>query len=160
MKIKNVFIGLTIVLCLMMATGCGNSENEKKEEVPGKIGETVVYEDVAYTVTGVEKSSGSEYDQPKEGKVFVIVSLTIENRSDGSVSYNPFDYKMLNSQGQMHDTTFTTVNSATALNSGDLIQGGSVSGTLSFEEDANDSQLMLCKYNSFSEKSYFKIQLY
>lgn len=61
------------------------------------------------------KTTGSEFDTAKEGYEYVIVSVKIENKSDEKISYNPFDWKVENSNGQEVDTAFTTVNSDTGL---------------------------------------------
>nr|WP_243462948.1 DUF4352 domain-containing protein [Mesobacillus boroniphilus] len=91
------------------------------------------------TVTKVEKSAGSEFDQPKDGHEYVVVTVEIENAGDENISYNPFDFKMANSQGQIVDQAFTTIDTSTALQSGELAPGGKVSGTIAFEQPAGDS---------------------
>src|SRR5699024_1679941 len=101
------------------------------------------------TVTDVTKSSGSDFDKPKDGKEYVIVHVSIENNSDKEVSYNPFDFKMKNSQGQIESQAFTTVDSDTSLSSGDLAEGGNVSGTVSFEQPIDDGNLQLIFEPSF-----------
>ena len=68
---------------------------------------------------------------------------------------------MENSNGQEVDTAFTTVNTDTALNSGDLNVGGVVEGTLVFEEPQDDAGLKLNYYYNalFDENASFKIKL-
>ena len=122
--------------------------------------ETVTFRDVDYTVTAVEKTTGTEYDQAKAGYEYVIVSIRIENKSDEKISYNAFDWKMENSNGQEESTTFTIVDSDTALNSGDLNPGGIVEGTVTFEEPQGDTGLKLnYYYTMLDEQASFKIQL-
>lgn len=69
------------------------------------------------------------------------------------MSYNPYDFSMQNSQRQITDTAFTTIDSNTSLSSGNLASGGSVSGTITFEQPIDDPNLVL-KYtpNLFSSK--------
>lgn len=108
------------------------------------VGQTASIDNCEMTVTNVKKSAGGEYDKPqKDGSEFVIVSVTIKNDGKDNLAYNPYYFKMKNSQGQITDTTFTTVDQSTALNSGDLASGGSVSGTIVFEEPKNDAGLIL-----------------
>lgn len=123
-------------------------------------GETVDLEQVEYTVTGVERTPGTEYDQAREGYEYVIVSIAIENQSDRKISYNPLDWKMVNGNGQEESVTFTIVDTDTALSSGDLNPGGKVEGTITFEEPQGDTALTLNYYASLmSEQPDFQIKL-
>jgi len=60
---------------------------------------------------------------------------------------------MQNSQDQITDSAFTTIDSDTSLSSGNLASGGEVTGTISFEQPIDDEGLIL-KYsiNMFSSK--------
>ena len=114
-----------------------------------------------FTVTNVEKTRGSEYDTAKEGYEYVIVSIKIENKSEEKITYNPYDWKMENSNGQEEEITFTTTDSDTELSSGNLNAGGVVEGTLAFEQPQGDTGLKLNYYNNsvFDEDASFKIKL-
>lgn len=105
---------LSILVCafvLLGITGCvsdsdsssGVTDTNGNKKTSFSINETAVFEDVHYTVTNVEYSNGSEYDTPADGKNYVIVTLKIENKSDEKISYNTYDWKMINSQGQEDD---------------------------------------------------------
>lgn len=138
----------------------GNQAQTKKEE-PKKdelkssyaVGETAKYKGVEMTATKVDKSNGSDYDKPKDGKEFVIIAVKIKNNAKDKVAYNPLYFKMQNSKGQIEDETFSTVNQDTALKSGELAPGGEVEGTVIFEEPAGDKGLLLqYQDNIFSDK--------
>lgn len=139
-----------------------DSETNTKEE-PAKevfaINEAVQLGDNVLTVTAVEKSAGSDFDVPKQGHEYVIVSVQIENAGEENITYNPFDFKMANSQGQIVDTGFITVDSDTALSSGELAPGGKVSGTISFEQPAGDAGLQLQYVPSFWSDKTIKVNL-
>ena len=154
---------LSILLCtfvLIGVTGCisytdDSSEStestestettETNEKTSYGLNETAVYNDVHYTVTA-------------DGMNYVIVTLKIENKSDSKISYNTYDWKMINSQGQEDDGAFTIVDNDTHLSSGDLIAGGTKTGTLIYEEPTNESSLKLLYYSSiFDDKSEFEI---
>lgn len=107
------------------------------------VGETAKINDLEMTLTKVEKSSGSDYDKPKDGHEFVIVTVKLHNTGSGTISYNPLYFKMQNSQGQINDETFSVVDQNTALQSGDLAPGGTVSGSVVFEEPKDDGNLVL-----------------
>ena len=134
-----------------------STENEKTEYNQG---EQAILGNGAITVTNVERSQGSEYSKPKSGKEYVIVSLKIENKGKDNLSYNPFYFKMQNSQGQQEDYTITMgVNDDTQLNSGELIPGGSVEGTLVFEEPKGDTGLILIYNDNLWSSKELKIKL-
>lgn len=139
------------------------TEPDKKNAEPVKevfaIGEKVQLGDYVLTVTNVEKSAGSDFDQPKDGNEFVIVTVEINNAGDENISYNPFDFKMANSQGQIVDQAFTTINNDTSLQSGELAGGGKVSGTIAFEQPAGDSGLQLHYSPSFWSDKTIKVNL-
>ncbi|WP_316570224.1 DUF4352 domain-containing protein [Neobacillus sp. YIM B06451] len=171
---------LTVLLALLSVSGCGELEetpekvsqaaegesSEKKEQVTEEkveevfsVGEQVKLGDNILTVSKVDKSNGSDFDKPKAGHEFIIVTVEINNAGDRNISYNPFDFKMANSQGQIVDQAFTTVDSDTSLQSGELAPGGKVSGTISFEQPANDQGLQLHYTPGFWSDSTIKINL-
>jgi hypothetical protein len=120
------------------------------------VNEDVKLNDAVVKVTKVDKSNGCEFDKPKDGMEFVIVTVSIKNGGKDEISYNPFDFKMQNSKGQITDESFTTVNSSNALNSGNLAGGGEITGTIAFEQPKNDSTLVLkYKGNMFSIKEIY-----
>lgn len=122
-------------------------------------GEEAVLGNGVITVTKVEKSQGSQFDKPKSGKEFVIVHVTIENKGNSNLSYNPFYFKMQNSQGQQENMIFTTVDQDTVLESGELIPGGKVSGTITFEQPTGDTGLTLIYSDSIWSSKELKIKL-
>lgn len=122
---------------------------EETENTEFEVGEQVDLDGQVVEVTKVEKSDGDEFDKPSDGKEFVIVHVSIENHSDEEISYNPFDFKMKNSDGQIEDQGITIIDSDTALSSGDLSPDGNVSGTLSFEQPIDDEGLQLIFEPSF-----------
>ena len=132
------------------------SQNQKNEYNQG---EEDILGNGAITITNVEKSQGSEYDKPATGKEFVIVHVKIENKGNDKLSYNPYYFKMQNSQGQQENTTFTTVDQDTALKSGELIAGGKVEGTLVFEETKGDTGLVLIYNDNMWSSKELKINL-
>lgn len=127
-----------------------SASTEAKEEKPKEetktefnVGEKIELEGTMLTVSKVEKSKGSEFETPKEGSEYVIVHLDIENGSEENISYNPFDYTLQNSQGQVVDSTFSMVNEDSALESGELTPKGKVSGSVIFEAPVGDAGLKL-----------------
>ncbi|HDR4483501.1 TPA: DUF4352 domain-containing protein [Bacillus cereus] len=133
---------------------------EKKEEKKEfKIGEMIQLGDHKLTVTNIEKSQGGEFDKPKDGHEFLIAKVTIENGGKEEISYNPFDFSLQNSEGNIVDQAFTTVNQDTVLNSGKLAPNGKISGTIAFESKQGDPKLQLIFKPNFLSKKEIRVNL-
>lgn len=171
---KKWWVWLIAIIVVALIAGGGNSSNNgttlndttSNQETTNKevkefylIGEEVRLGDNILIVNSIEKSNGSEWDKPKDGYEFVIVNVTIKNGGSSEVSYNPYDFKMQNSKGQITDQAFTIIDTDTSLSSGDLAAGGEVSGTIAFEQPTGDEALVLrYKSNIFSNKE-IKVKL-
>lgn len=122
-------------------------KNDNKTTEPKStygINESATYRNAEITVTNVKRSAGGEWDKPKAGMEYIIVTVQIRNVGDSdNLSYNSWDFKMKNSQGQILDDTYTSVDSDTALSYGDLVPGGQVTGTIAFEQPKGDNGLEL-----------------
>lgn len=121
-----------------------DKQSKDVEIVPGESG---TVDGRKLTVLSVEKrTSLGEYQNAPSGKVYLVVSVNIENVSDRAVSYNPYDFRLQTASGQVIDPYYGGDNQ---LSSGDLVQGGKVSGNVTFEapvETAN--QYIIYKPNS------------
>lgn len=134
-------------------------DNNKAETLEYNQGDAAKLGDGVIKVTKVEKSQGNDWNKPKSGKEFVIITVSIENKGSGKLSYNPYDFKLQNSQGQQESITFTTINSDTSLSSGELVAGGKVSGTIAFETTKGDKGLSLIYSDSIWSSKELKIKL-
>ena len=158
---KKIFLAVLFGFIVVGWTGCfSDTESDNKvQDLNGNakttfnVNETAVYGGVNYTVTNVGYSNGDEWDTPADGKQYVIVTIKIENKSDSKISYNVYDWKMVNSQGQEDDEAISTIDSDTNLSSGDL------AGTIFFEEPKDETSLKLQYYSNllFDENSTFEI---
>ena len=138
----------------------GNAlDNSKTETLEYNQGDAATLGDSVIKVTKVERSQGNDWDKPKSGKEFVIITVSIENKGSGKLSYNPYDFKLQNSQGQQESIAFTTTNNDTALSSGELVAGGKVSGTIAFETTKGDKGLSLIYSDSILSSKELKIKL-
>ena len=158
---KSIILLLTLAMVFALAA-CGDAKTSGSSASPAAdtdaiyaIGQAANVDGCEMTVTNVEKSTGGEYDKPQsDANEFVIVTVSIANKGKKNLPYNPFYFKMQNSQGQITDTTFTTVAQSTALNSGELAPGGTVSGTVVFEQPKDDAGLVLqYQDNAFADGS-------
>src|SRR5699024_4742483 len=128
------------------------TEEEKEEEVENTefcVGDKVKLDGQVVEVTEVKKSQGDDFETPSEGNEFVIVHVAIENNGEDEISYNPFNFKMKNSDGQIEDEGMLMVDSDTSLSAAYLAPGGNVSGTLSFEQPKDDDGLELISEPGF-----------
>lgn len=131
-------------------------ENEKKEDIKEiyLLGEVAELKDISLQVTAVEYNQGTEFDKPKADHEFAIVNVSIKNTSESIQSYNVYNFSVQNGNGQIENQTFTTINSESALGSGEITPGGIVSGSIAFEVPKNDTALkLLFSDNVFSDKN-------
>ena len=61
-------------------------ENEAEEQTEFTVGETAEMNDIQVTMTEYEESSGSEYNTPADGNVFVLINFEIANNSDAELN--------------------------------------------------------------------------
>lgn len=141
------------------STNVDNTTNIDTSNKVYAVGEEAFLNNTSITVTKVEKSNGSEYDKPQSGKEFVILYITIKNIGNSNLSYNPYNFQVQNSQGQLNEPTFTIIDNDTSLQTGELIPNGSISGTIVFEESINDSNLTLIYQDNFWSSKSLKIKL-
>ena len=114
------------------------------------IGEAGASGSTQIIVTDMVLSDGSRYDKPKDGYDYVILTVEITNIGKGQISYNPYYFTMMNSQGQVTNAAFSIIDSDTSLGSGELLSGGKVSGTIVFEQPKGDEGLKLIYEEAFS----------
>jgi len=159
-----------IIVGAVAAGGSGEEEpkkvaNNKAAETSAtpqkefKIGDTVQLGDNVLTVTKVDKSAGNEFDKPKQGNEFVIVHVRIENKGKDKIDYNPLDFKLQNSNGQLVDAAITGIGNDTALQAGQLTPGGKVEGSITFEAPKGDTKLQLQYTPSFWSDKTIKVNL-
>ena len=117
-------------------------QEEEKEKVY-QVGDVVQMNDKELTVLKVEKSNGNEYSSLKPGEEYVIVSVKITNAGKEKTSYNPYDFEMSNSNGQILKHSYSNIHEDTELHYGELAPGGTVEGTVLFEQPRDDDQLQL-----------------
>ncbi|WEV45799.1 DUF4352 domain-containing protein [Streptococcaceae bacterium ESL0687] len=145
--------------------GSSTASSEKKsEQTTFKIGDVVEHNNVQFKVNSVEYSSGTKYSKPKEGNQYVIVNITITNKGDDTIDYNPYDFKLDSNGNQTNLTEFVMADSGEqfvndSLNSGSLAKDGSVTGSLIGQAKVGDKYKLLYNGNMFSNKSKITFEL-
>lgn len=127
-----------------------NSEGKLYEiNEEARIGNTSI------TITKFQKSFGDDYIKAGQGNEFIIVTLKEKNIGGGNIDYNEAFYQLQNSKGQIKSPAPKGFNRR--LDSGSLVPGGEVDGTVTFEVPRDDPQLSLI-YNQ-SSKPVLKFRL-
>ena len=103
---------------------------------------------VIVDVHKVISSSGSGWDTPKEGFVFVSVDVTVTNLGPDPIrSIGPYDFQMSDANGALRDTDYISEFSDCDLDLVDLSPNGSISGCVSFEvPDTGSLELIYAPY--------------
>ena len=160
-KITRVIIGISIFLLLAIgSTDSGDTaekintdsskeikksdtKKETKSQKSFKIGDKIKFDNVIYTVNSVETSVGSEFNEPMKDKhVFYIVDITVENKSDETVTISSIlMFKLVDSQGYNYNITFNTDTRGQV--DGEIQSGEKLRGQLSFEVPKNEKKFKL-----------------
>lgn len=119
--------------------------DQQKEDQEVAIGETA-------RVAGYEATVTSAEFQPElndfETDGYIVANVRIVNTDDKAQPYNYFDWRVQTPNGQVIDPTFSTIDGQ--LDSGDLVQGGNVTGKVVFEVGETKGDFFLIyKPNAF-----------
>lgn len=172
---KRVWVWIGIVVLLLIIGGATASEDNPKladesssvssskqeQKTVFKVGDTIDFDSKKVTVVSAERNwnSGNEFISPESGKEFVKVQVKIENNSDSEASYNTFDWKMQDSDGNIQDVDASAFSADGALDSGNLASSGKVAGFLVFQVSAGDTGLTLRYESSFWSDKKIEIKL-
>lgn len=112
--------------------GAGSATIAPAAPVIGKPGDRIEQDGMALTLVNVEeKTELNQFSKAKDGSVFKVVEVVIENvSSDKEVSYNPFYFKVKDADGFEYNASTSPENS---LSSGKLTKGDKARGFLAFE---------------------------
>lgn len=111
------------------------------------MGEVINYNDVYYKVLKVEISNGNNYKKPSKGNQFLIVTVSIENKTKDKVDYSYNNWTMSNSKSKEDaKRIFSSINVDDALYSGKLVVGGIKKGSMVFEQPINSEDIKLNFY--------------
>jgi hypothetical protein len=98
----------------------------------GKVGDRVELNGTALTVTKVTKADKiGDFLKADAGNTYLIAEVVIENVGNDKAPYNPFYFKVKDSDGFEYNAGITT--DKQALKSGDLAKGEKARGTVAFE---------------------------
>jgi len=131
---------------LAVSTAGGSSVPESAavstpEEYIYGINEPAIYKGVEITITDISYSDGGQYDSAGQGNEYMEVFVQYKNTGTDKISYNPYDFKIQNSNGQLTSPSLVFFDTDKQLSSGELLPEGIVSGAVVFEVPADDSEL-------------------
>lgn len=108
------------------------ASDNKKEYAVGETGSNGFWN---ATISSVERgyTSDNQYHVPKEGKEFIKVNITLENKSSRSLSHNVYNWKIEDSNGGMISPDSESYSIDDRLQVEELASGGKASGALIFE---------------------------
>lgn len=126
-----------------------------------KVGETIEADDKQLTVLKVEDYiSDNQFSQPKSGKKFIKVTVSLANKGSSSFSFTAFNFSVQDSNGLQIDPDSTTYSLEDTLESGSLAPNGKVEGSITFEVPTTDKNLVLIFDLSYTSDRAIKIKLY
>lgn len=160
-KIGYVILAVIVLGVIGAALGSGGKEEEapaEKKEVYA-VGEVVHLEDMDVTVNRVTTSSGEGFIVPEEGKVFVVIEVTLQNTSTDEISYNVLNSGIQNAQGQVETPIRSLYDPGNRLNSGKLVEQGTVTGNIVVEAAESEINSMIFIYEPTFSHEAAKIQL-
>ena len=96
-----------------------------------KVGETVKLNSISMRIDKIEITNGIKIDRPDEGTEYLIVTVTIINKSKSKISYGN-DFQLQDANGQINDSVVTMIDSDQTFRNGDLAPNGKVTGTMTF----------------------------
>lgn len=137
-----------------------SSPSSSEKKIEGVIGEEVRVGDYSLTAISVVRPYTVEnsFMQPDDGKEYIEVKVKIVNNSSSSQSYSDYDFKLRNSTGVEAFTSFVE-DTSDRLSSASLAPGGNVTGTIVFEVEKSETNLILIYRPGYFSDSTAEITL-
>ncbi len=139
-----------------------DNKTVQKEKETFKLGDAIKLGDYVVTATKLEDpfKSKNQYLGPKAGNRLVAVEVLYENNTaDKSLNYNPFDWKLSDSDGYKYDMGITDSREP-RLSSGTLNPAGKVRGWITFEVPVAAKEFKLQFAPSMLSNDNAEVQLY
>lgn len=142
---------LAIAALIVTISSCGGAEGTKidtagekvasteksksREDLSFKINDVIKLGDYVITVTKFIDNAPApdEFSKPEKGKKFVSVEVLYENRTgDEQLNYNPFDWKLFDSDSYSYDMDINSPKEPT-LQAGTINPGQKARGWVNFQ---------------------------
>ena len=97
-----------------------------------KIGDVVKAGEAQFTVNSVREDNGNEFMKPKDGNVYYVVDVTVENKGSESLAVSSLMmFKLVDSEGYSQDITVGPETKGSV--DGEVSPGRKLRGELAFE---------------------------
>ncbi len=127
------------------------AQEEETTQEEFKVGDKISFEGRVLTVNSVKRNyvEPSPYSfTPEQGKEFILVNVTLENKGENTIDFGSYDFQLEDSNGVQRDTAYVGA-VKNELNYGDLSSGGKVTGNIPFEVKKGGKGLRLIFNPSF-----------
>lgn len=157
MNLKHIGI-IAIVLASVMVLGCVESQpsaptsiENPKSTVASTPAPTQAQsqKNIIISYSAKKINSLGEFTEAPSGKVFLVITMNIENHGYKEFSTNPFFFKVI-SNNVKYDTSGYSFTIDDKLDSVDLLDGGSTKGSLVFEVPSGIGNYQL-QYSGFGD---------
>ncbi len=101
---------------------------------------------IKYSAKKVDSIGG--YSEPKPGNIFLIVTMTIDNHGYDEINTNP-NYFSVIANNIKYDYTSSTYSLEDKLDTADILDGGSMRGSMAFEVPSNIEEFKL-QYKAYT----------
>ncbi len=121
--------------------------DRQPNDIEAQVGEPISVGGYSATITSLEHTDAIN-DFEDEG--YLVAEVELSNDSDQAQPYNTFDWRVQTPNGQVLDAAFV---GEEQLGSGDLVQGGSVSGQVYWEvgQDISGEFYVIYKPDAFDD---------
>jgi Domain of unknown function (DUF4352) len=142
-KVLTVILVLVVLLIIGSAGGGGtkkvgeNGSNDTaksaNENKTYKVGDQVQSGDFVFTVNSVRNDQGSQFFKPKDGHVYKVANVTIENKSKDRTNISTLLQMYLKDAESTKFTPTVITSDTTGQVDGELLAGEKVKGDVAFE---------------------------
>lgn len=138
------------------------ASSTKKQKIYA-INDLITHEGVEYKVNSVDMNGGSGFSKAENGEKYVVVNITINNKSKSDYDYNPLDFK-LSMDGNEPNVSTIAPDNVDTFDSGTLKPGATLTGNLVIGKTNPDNakELLLVHHDNNSIKdldSTFEVKL-
>ena len=111
------------------------------------VGDIINHKGVSYKIANVRTSTGNSYSTPRDGKIYLIITIYIINNTNHEIDYSYNSWVLSDNKNRHAKMIFSSINVDDALYSGRLAKGVTKRGSVIFEESKKAEQMRLSFYD-------------
>lgn len=136
------FVACEKIVPEKVASNTTSESESKTQKQVFNIGDTIKAGKGEFTVNGIREYYGSEFLKPKDGKMYYVVDISVENISQDSLNLSSIMmFKLFDSESYSHDVSIVTDLKGSL--DAQVSPGNKIRGEIAFEIDKNSSGLKL-----------------